>query len=641
MNIDVSTLILVLVVLSILQILVYSMVYYLYKNRTVSLHCILWSVLSIVVYFLLGIRQYLSGGYQNLAILLANCAMISSQLFLYFGIVSFRGKRVNRLSVAVFCVAFVAVAVYAIYVARDANLRAVALYLSVAVVSALSAVALWRYRAPPIRVPASLLSISFSLQGFFFFFRSVLAIAGYPVLNSFAPATLQTMLFFVQIITGLLWSFGFVFMIGMQASAKNEEFMKNLKLMFNANPDAVWLTRMTDSRIIDVNRGFSALTGYRHDEAVGKTSRELGLWADYAVRERLFRMVASTGICRNLEMEYVRKDGRKRIGIVSTSVTLMDGVQHAVTSLRDISVRKRMELRLHRSEEKFRLLVENSHDIIYTLTADGTCTFVSPVWTRLLGHDTSEVIGKSFREFVHPDDRADCEAFLETVIATGERRSGIEYRILSKDGKWIWHTSSAVPFRDENGKVAGFYGISSDVSERRKFLEDLERKATTDELTGVHNRRYFIELAMNEVKRAMRLDHPLSFALIDIDLFKHINDTWGHAVGDRALVHFARIVRENIREIDILSRFGGDEFVILLPETDSAATCEILERLRSVLAARPLEVDGVTIPLSISAGVSCCDGSANSGDSLDSILIRADKALYRAKEGGRDRVAVF
>jgi diguanylate cyclase (GGDEF)-like protein/PAS domain S-box-containing protein len=285
--------------------------------------------------------------------------------------------------------------------------------------------------------------------------------------------------------------------------------------------------------------------------------------------------------------------------------------------------------------------VENSHDIIYTLTADGIFTFVSPVWTRLLGHATSEVIGQSFREFIHPDDLVACEIFLETVIATGERRSGIEYRLLGKDGQWFWHTTSAVPFRDETGKVVGFYGISSDVSERRKFLEDLEKKATTDELTGVNNRRYFIELATAEVKRALRFAHPISFALIDIDHFKRINDTWGHAAGDHALMHFARVVRENTREIDILCRFGGDEFVLLLPETDSAAACTILDRLRVILADTPFKFDDVTIPVSVSVGVAFCNGAENSDDSLDAILGRADKALYQAKESGRDRVSVF
>jgi diguanylate cyclase (GGDEF)-like protein/PAS domain S-box-containing protein len=641
MNIDVNTLIIVLGILCILQILVYSMVYYLYKNRVVSRYCILWSVFSVAVYFLIEFRRFWPSRNPDLVMLFANIILFLAQLFLYFGILGFRGRRFNRFVVIFVCLVFGAITLYSIYGAHDGNLRAISLYLAISVISFLSAFALWQYRAPPIRVPAILLAASFSLQGFFFFLRVVLALLSFPIKNPFSSETLQAMLFLVQIVTGFLWSFGFVIMIGLQASAKNDEYLKTLKLMFNANPDAVWLIRMSDTLIIDVNRGFTMLTGYRHDEAVGKTTLELGLWNDPAARERLVRMMNAAGICRNYEIEYVRKDGRKRIGILSSSLTMMDGVSHAVTSLHDISGRKRMEDRLHRSEEKFRMLVENSHDIIYTLAADGTCTFMSPVWTRLLGHATSEVIGKSFREFVHPDDLAACEIFLETVIATGERRSGIEYRLRSKDGKWFWHTTSAVPFRDETGKVVGFYGISSDVGERRKFLEDLEKKATTDELTGVINRRYFIELATAEVKRALRFAHPLSFALIDIDHFKQINDTWGHAAGDRALMHFARVVRENIREIDILCRFGGDEFVLLLPETDSAAACPILERLRAILADTPLEFDGVMIPVSVSVGVAICNVAENSDDSLDAILGRADKALYQAKENGRDRVSVF
>lgn len=642
MNIDVNTLIVVLVILSVLQGLVYSMVYYLYKNRVVSRVCILWSVLSAGGYLLMGFRQIMPTGYRAFAVLADNVILFAAQFLLYGAIVSFRGRRVNRIAVLVSFLFFSLFTVYAIYVAHDVNLRAIVLYLAVSVISILSAFTLWRrYRTPSIRVPAIFLAACFFLQGCFFFIRVALALVAFPIRNPFSSETLQAMLFFVQITTGFLWSFGFVIMVGLQASAKNDEYVKTLKLMFNANPDGVWLIRMSDTLIIDVNRSFTLLTGYRHDEAVGKTTLELGLWNDPSARERLVRMMNATGVCRNFEIEYIRKDGRKRIGILSSSLTMMDGVSHAVTSLHDISGRKRMENRLHRSEAKFRLLVENSHDIIYTLTSEGIFTFVSPVWTRLLGHKTSEVIGKSFREFIHAEDLAECEIFLETVIATGERRSGIEYRIRSKDGKWFWHTSSAVPFRDESGKVVGFYGISSDVSERRKFLEDLERKAMTDELTGVNNRRHFIELAAIEVKRSLRLAHPLSLALIDIDHFKQINDTWGHAAGDRALAHFARVVRENIREIDVLSRFGGDEFVLMLPETDSTAAFAILDRLRAILADTPIEFDGFTIPVSVSVGLASCNGGDNAEVSLDTILVCADKALYRAKESGRDRVSVF
>jgi len=128
---------------------------------------------------------------------------------------------------------------------------------------------------------------------------------------------------------------------------------------------------------------------------------------------------------------------------------------------------------LRESEEKFRSLVTNSYDILYTLTGEGVFTFVSPAWTALLGHPVTEVEGRSFQEFVHPDDLPGCLEFLGRVLATGERQEGVEYRVRHIDGSWRWHTSSAVPGRDRVGQVIGFEGAARDVTERRQAEEAL------------------------------------------------------------------------------------------------------------------------------------------------------------------------
>ena len=129
---------------------------------------------------------------------------------------------------------------------------------------------------------------------------------------------------------------------------------------------------------------------------------------------------------------------------------------------------------LRNSEEKFRLLVENSYDIIYSLSADGTFLFVSQAWTTLLGHPVSEVIGKSFAPFVHPDDLPGCMLFLKDVIGKGQRQEGVEYRVRHADGTWYWHTSNAVPFTYEAGSVVGFYGIARDITERKNREEAMK-----------------------------------------------------------------------------------------------------------------------------------------------------------------------
>jgi PAS domain S-box-containing protein len=127
---------------------------------------------------------------------------------------------------------------------------------------------------------------------------------------------------------------------------------------------------------------------------------------------------------------------------------------------------------LQGGEEMYRLLIERSHDIIYSISAAGIFTYVSPVWTELLGHPVNEVIGKSFKGFVHIDDLPACLVWLQNVIESGKRAEGIEYRVRHKDGRWFLHTSSAVPFMDETNTFAGYYGIAADITERRRALEE-------------------------------------------------------------------------------------------------------------------------------------------------------------------------
>ena len=127
---------------------------------------------------------------------------------------------------------------------------------------------------------------------------------------------------------------------------------------------------------------------------------------------------------------------------------------------------------LRANEEMFRLMIEHSHDIIYTLTSDGIFTYVSPVWTELLGHPVNEVTGKSFRDFVHPDDVSACLVWLQKVIESGQRQEGIEYRAKHLNGEWFLHTSGAVPFFDETSNVTGYYGIAADITEQRRALKE-------------------------------------------------------------------------------------------------------------------------------------------------------------------------
>jgi diguanylate cyclase (GGDEF)-like protein len=181
--------------------------------------------------------------------------------------------------------------------------------------------------------------------------------------------------------------------------------------------------------------------------------------------------------------------------------------------------------------------------------------------------------------------------------------------------------------------------------ELRQNEERYRQLAITDPLTGIFNRRHFYQLAESELQRACRYGHPLAVIMLDIDYFKRINDTYGHATGDQVLQALANLVRGTLRAIDIFARYGGEEFIVLLPETDLMAVRTIAERLCRKIGETPLPIEPNYINITISLGASVFNPSAQLVPSpktgtLDQLIDLADKALYEAKKTGRNRVCL-
>lgn len=192
--------------------------------------------------------------------------------------------------------------------------------------------------------------------------------------------------------------------------------------------------------------------------------------------------------------------------------------------------------------------------------------------------------------------------------------------------------------RQTTGRLEAELTLSRRELQHRAIVEEeLRRWATTDSLTGMANRRHFLEQCEREMQRASRYGRPMPVLIFDVDLFKSINDRYGHAVGDEALKTIADVAAANLRETDLMGRLGGEEFGVLLPETDTTGAIDLAERLRAAIADAPMTVNGETVSLSISVGVAMLhpdDGS------VDALFNRADQALYRAKHAGRNRVVL-
>lgn len=277
-----------------------------------------------------------------------------------------------------------------------------------------------------------------------------------------------------------------------------------------------------------------------------------------------------------------------------------------------------------------------------------------------LGYAPEEVPGlvRNSLAIVHPDDLAATQSALADVLAGRTREYRCEFRLPSKTGAWVWYANHGRVMDDDSPRRGErFIGVTFNIDQRKRkeqeialinarlaeqnqllqeLNEALQRLAATDALTGIANRRTLMELGEKECKRAQRFQHPLSILMIDIDSFKRINDRWGHQIGDRVICATADICRLHSRDgVDVLARLGGEEFVILLPETDEASAAVVAEKMRGLIMDAELSSDeGEAVGFTVSIGVA----SWEPGLSVDGLINRADKALYQAKRGGRNRV---
>lgn len=309
------------------------------------------------------------------------------------------------------------------------------------------------------------------------------------------------------------------------------------------------------------------------------------------------------------------------------------GPVHELGTVQDITERKRAEESVRQSEGKLRSILESAPYPIMIFDAQKEKVLYANQSTYLLFEFAMD---KSLSEisdmnsfWVQDEDR---ENLLAKITEEGDIRNH-EILMKTSKGKMFWALLSA-SVMDFGGEKAVFVSML-DVTEKKLIQEELERLATTDPLTGIFNRRSFFDMANKELKRSLRYQHPFSLLMFDIDHFKRVNDTYGHAFGDEVIRRFADVCNECLREEDIFGRIGGEEFSVILVAAGVEGATIVAERIRKKWHDTELHVDGKVTSFSVSVGISILQ---NPRESIDMVMERADKALYDAKEAGRNCV---
>ncbi len=415
--------------------------------------------------------------------------------------------------------------------------------------------------------------------------------------------------------------------------------LARLELLDAAIEDTAHSVLITDAdleagpRIVYVNRGFEQMTGYRRDEVLGLTPRILqGPKTSRAVLDDL-KVTLERGEGFDAETINYRKDGEPysvrwhispmRVPENSPSITHYVSVQRDVTEDR-------------RREEQLRLLsaaLEASGDPVMITDPEGVIVFANTAFLDLSGFDADSVIGATPALFKSDEHDDDYFAAMWQQLRRGETFRG-EFVNRRPDGEKVNLEQTITPIRDDCGEITHFVAFGKDVTERVRMEDEVRRLAETDWLTGLANRLTLGRRLEAELERCERYERPMAVIMFDIDHFKAVNDEHGHDAGDVVLKAVARTVGEQLREQDTLGRWGGEEFLIVLPETDGEGAAAAAEKLRRSIAE--MEVPDAPA-VTASFGVT----ERQPGDTPRAITRRVDQAMYQAKEGGRDRVVLL
>lgn len=395
-----------------------------------------------------------------------------------------------------------------------------------------------------------------------------------------------------------------------------------------------------DGRIISWNRAAVGLTGYAADEIIGLKLLSLfhGANMNNAWNEDIRALVIEAGSVSG-ENWCIRKGGsRFWCGYSLDRVDDDHGEMIGFAgTMRDLTGRKAYEDALRTSEAKFRSVIDNSPVGLALVGTDGRWLEVNRALSDLLGYSPEELVQTTFQELTHADD-LEIDLHLVNDVLAGKRTTyRMEKRYIRKDGSIVWGLLSVSLIRDADGDPAYFISQIQDMTDVREIQRELEYKALHDPLTGLANRRKFQIVLGDAIASARRSGTEHSLCFIDLDGFKAVNDTAGHEVGDRLLAAVSAELEKAVRSGDLVARFGGDEFGIILFDCPTSVSQDILTRLCNSVAAMNFCWEGRAFRITASIGIAAI---APDTRSAKDVLRRADMACYDVKRAGRNAVRV-
>lgn len=410
--------------------------------------------------------------------------------------------------------------------------------------------------------------------------------------------------------------------------------------VFMTAPDCIVISRLADGLIIDVNKGYEDIVGWKSENVIGKKSTEppYRFWVNLSARNRMAEALRSGKDVLNNEIDFWRSDGSIRKGVYSARLIDIAGQECLIFVLQDITEQKNMQEALRQSEEKYRSILENIQEAYFEVDLEGKITFFNDSLCRLTGYSREELTHMNYRQFSDKETSADVFKAFSKVHKTGEPNDGLDWLIIRKDGTRRYIEASISLKKDSLSKGNGFKGVIRDITERKHIEQELKDMATHDVLTGLPNRLMFSQLLNHAIQSARRYQRQFAVLFIDLDRFKIINDTMGHEAGDLLLKEIADRFKQTLRAVDVVSRLGGDEFIILIEEVSEINQITTLTQKILAAAMKPIMIMDKECRVTASIGISIFP---RDGEDDQTLIKNADIAMYFAKEEGKNNYQFY
>ncbi len=411
--------------------------------------------------------------------------------------------------------------------------------------------------------------------------------------------------------------------------------------LFQVSPDPICVTRQDNGQFIEINPAFTQTFGWSADEVLGRNAEEIGLWAESSARARRIEQVIRDQALNNVAIVVNHKHGQALTCVISSRLIKVDNQTCSVTTLRDITQQQRAEAALKASEEKFAKAFHSSPDAIsISELQTGRYLEVNDGFCRLTGYSAGEVLGRSANQIgFWADDKQH-----EMLVAELQQRERVHHREMlgrSKSGDLLTLEVSVEPIT--LNETDCLLLTARDVSQLKNAQAQIRHLAYHDPLTNLPNRALLMDRLSQQIALLKRHNLRGALLFLDLDHFKHINDSLGHPVGDTVLKIITARLEASVRLEDTVARLGGDEFVVLLSglqgsrEEVTEQVQELADTLRQLLA-EPMSLDGQRLQVTPSIGVALIP---DHGSTPADLLKRADIALYRAKDSGRNTTQLF